>query len=182
MKETFHSRKSHRIGALERLVLPLVLVCLLVLAGCGQNASSFDCPYTTLNWDTTAEELISVEGSNYETYDSMYKGLTYTYDKEYLGLNGTVKYMFDSGNKLVNVAWTYTSENDTDIQDSYLAVYNALCDIRGSESENADGVNTYGEIWRDEVKGNVVLSGVLTSDSKMIQCSFMSPEVSKAAK
>lgn len=90
----------------RRLLCLLLALILLVpaLSGCQKKAKQPECPFTSIKWGDTLDDVIALEGTSNDTYDSIYKGTTYTYAKEYDGLKGTVKYMFDDHEKLVAMA------------------------------------------------------------------------------
>ena len=158
----------------------LSLITAVALSGCSQQRSDIGCPFSELSWDASYEEMVSLEGEQYETYDSIYKGTTYTYPKEYLGNPGMIKYMYDDTGKLCNVSWSYTGD-DTD---EVLTVYRAVCDdtvnTRGLSTSD-DGVGNYCEIWASE-NGTVMANAVITNDTKVMQIAYMSADVSKQGK
>lgn len=164
-------------------VLPLLLsICFIVvfLTACSGNGRDIGCPFTALSWDASAEDVMEEEGSDYETYDSIYKGLTYTYQKDYLGYTGTIKYMFDPEGALCNVSWSYAAED----ADSVLTVYRDVCDDtvkRLGPGTSDDGVGNYCEMWISD-KGTVMANAVITNDTHVMQIAYMSAEVSKQGK
>ncbi len=161
-------------------ILPAFLISSLIiisLLGCSSQKDGINCPFTEMTWSSTAEDMIADEGKNYDTYDSIYKGLTYTYPKEYMGNMGMIKYMYDDSGKLCNVSWSYTG----DTADSVLAVYRDVVEEMNKlhgESKNDDGVGNYGEIWVSEY-GTVMANAVITNDVTVMQIAYMNPEVSK---
>ena len=185
---------------IRKIIVLLFALTILVtsVTGC-QKKEAAECPFTTITWGNTLEDIIDLEGESKDTYDSTYKGTTYTYDKEYLGLDGTIKYMFDDKDKLVSIAWMYVSDDAEDVKDVYEKVHteaesalgesNYQKDMKGNELNsklqdsqeelNAAGMSTpFTDIWRQE-DGNVILSAVLTSDTKAVQYTFLHPDVSQ---
>lgn len=179
------------------LLLTLTLV-ITVFTGCGKKAETAECPFTTIKWGDTLDDITDLEGDYLETYDSAYKGTTYTYAKEYDGYSGIIKYMFDDKDKLVGMAWTYTAEE----ADNVTAVYDKLhaeavealgesgysedMDKNGLNSKlqqnqdtlNASGMSTpLADVWYLK-GGNVTLNAVLTNDVKAVQYTFLHPDVS----
>ena len=63
------------------------------------------------NTQKTLDDIQALEGDSGESYDSVYDGTTYTYEKEYDGLKGTIKYMFDDKEKLVCLSWMYETDD-----------------------------------------------------------------------
>ena len=165
------------IGSIKSTFAVISFITAITLSGCSQTSSDIGCPFSDLSWDASYEEMIKLEGEQYETYDSIYKGTTYTYPKEYLGNPGMIKYMYDDAGKLCNVSWSYTG-NDAD---EVLTVYRAVCDdtvsIRGP-STSADGIGNYCEIWASE-SGTVMANAVITNDTRVMQIAYMSADVSK---
>lgn len=103
---------------LKRLTCLFFVLTLIVtsMAGCQKKVSQAECPFTTIRWGATLEDIVTLEGESTETYASSYKGTTYTYQKEFNDLDGIVKYMFDDKEKLVGMAWTYVSDDAEDIK------------------------------------------------------------------
>lgn len=159
-------------------IIPIILVFALVLCACGAKQPSVSIPYSDMTWESTLDDVLATEGENYETYESIYKGMTYTFDKEFKGQAGTIKYMFDSNDALMNIAWTCSSDNAADIMVIYNDLYKSLVEEYGEPSQNMDGVNNYAEVWKLD-SGNIIVSAVVTSDAKMVQVSFLNPIVSK---
>lgn len=143
-----------------------------------QEINEPDIPFTELSFLSTLDDVVKTEGDKYETYDSIYNGTTYTYDKTYMDKSGTIKYMFDDKEELVNIAWTCSFIDD----DATIAAYNdALSTIEkdfGAPTKNVDGFMNYAETWK-LANCNIVVSAVTTSDAKMIQIAFLSPKVAK---
>ena len=158
----------------------IFIILISALSGCSRQASDIGCPFTALSWDATSDDMIELEGEEFETYDSIYKGLTYTYPKEYLGKTGMIKYMYDADGKLCNVSWAYTGNDAEEV----LTVYRAVCDDtveRHGQSTSDDGIGNYCEIWASE-SGTVMANAVITNDTKVMQIAYMSADVSKQGK
>ena len=156
------------------------VILLFVLTGCSSGGKDIGCPFTELSWDASYEDMIGLEGEEYETYDSIYKGLTYTYPKEYLGKPGMIKYMYDADGKLCNVSWAYTGNDAEEV----LTVYRAVCDDtveRHGQSTSDDGIGNYCEMWVSE-GGTVMANAVITNDTTVMQIAYMSADVSKQGK
>ena len=161
-------------------ILALFMCSLIFLSGCGASGakSKSTIPFTDMTFSSSADDVIAAEGDQYETYDSIYDGITYTYPKEYMDKAGTIKYMCDEGGALQNIAWTYAGDDGAEVMVLYNNIYAELKNTYGEPTQNADGVNNYAEVWKMD-SGNIILSAVLTSDSKMMQVAFLSPAVSK---
>ena len=157
-----------------------VIILIASLTGCSGTSTAMNCPFTELSWNDTAEDMIAAEGNLFETYDSIYKGLTYTYPKEYLGNIGMIKYMYDPDGKLCNVSWSFTGEDEDSVMKVYRDVCNEMKKLHGS-STNDDGIGNYCEIWTSN-SGTVMASAVITNDTKVMQIAYMNPEISKQGK
>ena len=99
------------------LCLTLSMTAVL-LFGCGSKdtTAAAGCPFSDLEWGSNVKDMEAAEGTEHETYDSVYGGTTYTYAKEYQGLTGTVKYMFDENEKLASIAWAYGSDDADELR------------------------------------------------------------------
>lgn len=186
----------------RRLICLFFTLVLLAasLAGCQKKATTAECPFTTITWGDTLDDITKLEGDYLETYDSAYKGTTYTYAKEYDGLDGTIKYMFDGKEKLVGMAWTYTSDDADDI----ISVYNKIHEesektlgksgynlnsgkneLNTKLQENQEALNAAGmsspmaDVWYLK-SGNIIMNTLITNDVKAVQYTFLHPDVSQA--
>ena len=134
------------------------------------------CPFSDLTWASTTDDMIAAEGDDHESYDSIYKGMTYTYPKTYLENEGIIKYMFDGDGKLCNISWSYAGETADDV----LKVYRVVCDdtekLHG-EGTDDNGVGNYCRMWKRE-EGTIMVNAVITNDSTVMQIAYMSAEVS----
>lgn len=158
-------------------IIIALAVSLSIFAGCGSTSSTINCPFTNISWEATTDDMIELEGNEYDTYDSIYKGLTYTYPKEYLGKGGMIKYMYDGNGKLCNVSWSYTGADEEELMGVYNAVVEDMRKLHG-ESKNDDGVGNYCETWITD-DGTIMANAVITNDTKVMQIAYMSAEVSK---
>ena len=84
-------KHSHKIIA----SVLLLTIAFLSLVGCSSAQAKVECPFTEITWNSTPEDIQALEGELQDSYYSSFKGTTYVYEKEYLGLPGTIKYMFD---------------------------------------------------------------------------------------
>lgn len=143
-----------------------------------QEINEPDIPFTELSFLSTIDDVMKTEGDKYETYDSIYNGTTYTYDKTYMDKSGTIKYMFDEGEELVNIAWTCSFIDDNETISAYNDALAAIEKDYGAPTKNVDGFKNYAETWK-LANCNIVVSAVTTSDAKMIQIAFLNPKVAK---
>lgn len=157
-------------------IIAVMMTASIMLTACGSKDSAI-CPYTDLTWKSSVDDMIAAEGEEFETYASVYKGLTYTYPKTYQTKEGNVKYMFDDKGVLCNVAWTYEGDSKEDVMETYDIFVSAVTASRG-EGENHDGVNTYGRVWKTD-EGSIIVSAVTTTGANYMQIAYMSKEVSK---
>ena len=162
--------------------IPLMILTVLsfVLTGCGRSKSLAGCSFSELGWDSTTEEMIAVEGDKYDTYDSIYKGITYTYPKVYLDTPGMIKYMYDDSDRLCNISWSYTGESAEDVGRAYDGVCADIEKTFGKGNDD-DGVGNRSRIWVTD-SGTIMVSSVTTSDTNVMQIAFMRKEVSKQQK
>ena len=164
---------------IRHVVSVILISCFMIISfsACSKDSSSINCPFTEMSWEDTTDRMISLEGDGYDTYDSIYKGLTYTYPKEYLGNTGMIKYMYDGNGKLCNVSWSYTGDSEDDVMEVYRAVVEDMNKLHGN-STNDDGVGNYCEMWISS-GGTVMANAVITNDTKVMQIAYMSADVSK---
>lgn len=165
-------------------MLPIFICTVLAgaLISCGQAETvSLSCPFTDMDWDSTAEDIIAEEGEGFSTYDSIYGGLCYTWPKEYEGCMGTVKYMFDEENRLVNVAWAYSAENMDALTPLYDAINTSVHELYGDSGDSPNGVGNYGNVWHLE-SGDIILSVMVSSEFASLQYAYMHPRISNIDK
>ena len=162
-------------------ILFLCIMATGMLSSCGKKEDALDCPFTELGWEAAAEDVIAKEGEDYSTYDSIYGGLCYTYPREYKGHAGTVKYMFDGEGRLVNIAWTYSAESPEDLAAVYDEINLAATEAYGDNSQSADGVGNYGNVWHLE-GGDIILTSMTTSELSVLQYAYLHPLISSPEK
>lgn len=156
------------------------------LTGCSfdKNSSSkksLGLPFTKLTWDNSYDDMVALEGKSTATYDSIYKGTTYTYPKKYLGLDGTINYMYDDANKLMCVAWSYSATSADDLKSTYKKIHDQLKNSYGASGYNTSNQTNYGDVWyRDE--GDIILSAATTNSIKALQYAYLNPVVSNKEK
>ena len=147
-----------------------------LLAGCGRQADSVSksCPFSDLTWTNTVADMEKSEGTEHETYDSVYGGTTYTYPKEYEGVSGTVKYMYDEEEKLASIAWAYGSDDADELRRLYDTIHADLVAVHGDSSYNNEKETNYGDVWYLE-DGNIIISVMITGSQKALQFAYISP-------
>lgn len=168
---------KHRMQTLFLSCIPIILLC---ACGASKKASAPAAPFTDLTWEAAVEDMIAAEGEDYVTYPSVYNGTTYTYSKQYLGKDGTIKYMFDQDGALMSAAWAFSSENVGVLQDLYDEINASVNASFGESSYSADGTNAvgnYGNVWYLE-QGDIILSTMITSETKALQYAYLHPAVS----
>ena len=161
----------------KKLISSLALAACVLLAGCSGKKVSVDIPFTDIKWGSTLEDITAAEGDDYESYDSVYEGLTYAYPKEYEGINGTVKYMFDDKDKLVSIGWACDTDTPEELQEIYDKLHTQLEKEYGESGYNAKVPTNYGDVWRFK-EGNIVLGAVTTETVCTLQLSYLHPDVS----
>ena len=157
------------------------LLAALALTGCGGKGSKTlpDCPFSELKWASCIKDMEKTEGKEYDTYDSVYGGTTYTYDKEYQGVTGTVKYMFDDKKQLACIAWAYSSESTEELYQLYETIHQEVVSAHGESGYNTDKETNYGDVWYLD-DGNIIISTMVTESQKALQFAYLSPEQSTA--
>lgn len=159
-----------------------ISICIIFLfsaVACGakDNAPKPVCPFSELTWSATFDELISCEGNNFSTYDSVYGGTCYTYSKEYDGRQGTIKYMFDSEERLMCIAWAYGCSNEDELLSLYDSISDSVNELYGESGYAADHPGNYGNVWYLET-GDIVLTTMITAENKALQYAYLHPLVS----
>lgn len=167
---------------LRKLYSFFLVLTLFTVFTTGCQKKKPECPFTKITWDNTLEDITALEGSENETYDSVYGGLTYTYPKEYSGLDGTVKYMFNEEDKLVSLSWMYEAKDSDDLIDVYEQIHSEAEEMLGKSgfkfnNEQFAELTSPGDVWYLET-GNVILNTVDASDAKLLQYTFLHPDVS----
>lgn len=159
-------------------LLPVLTGCFLLLLGCSKKAESVECPFTEITWESTLEDVWALEGEEaLDSYTSIYYGMTYTYEKEYMGLPGTVKYMFDDENRLMSMAWLYIPESDEDLDKVYDTLQRETEKLYGESGFDADQGTARGEVWYLE-DGNILIGVMSTGVNEAVQYQFFHPDVS----
>lgn len=166
----FHKQK------LTVLLLSLTLISAFSFTGCKKDANAYQCPYSEATWETTADDLIELEGETNDTYDSIYNGTTYTYKKSYQEKEGTVKYMYDDKDTLMTIAWTYTADNNDDIMALYDIIHKEIEDACGPGEDSKENPTTVGDIWRRD-SGNIIITTMNTESLHALQVSFSNPDL-----
>lgn len=152
-----------------------------VLTGCGSRsaAPAEGCPFSDLTWESSVSDMEKNEGTDHETYDSVYGGITYTYPKEYAGVSGTIKYMYDADEKLASIAWAYGSDDADELRGLYETIHSDLVAAHGDSGYNTEKGTNYGDVWYLE-DGNIIISAMITDSQKALQYAYISPTHSTA--
>ncbi len=156
------------------LILTLTVSTLM---GCQKQPQTVTCPFTDMTWENSVDDMTASEGDDFTTYDSVYDGTTYVFPKNYLDLEGSIKYMFDGADELMCVAWTYSSETEEDLKNIYSTIHQQIEDTYGESGYNTKQQTNYGDVWHLE-NGDIVLSLVTTDTQKALQYSYLNPKVS----
>lgn len=166
----------------------VVLLAVQALTGCQSKSSpeteteisAMICPFSELTFDNTFEDLIALEGEDYETYASVYNGMTYTYKKAFQDLTGTIKYMYDDKEELMCIAWTYSAKSSEELQNLYDSIHNNVVEQYGESGYDAATSTNYGDVWYLD-EGHIILSVMDTEEQKALQYSYQSPKASEEA-
>lgn len=157
--------------------LLLMALTVTALTGCGKNKQTVTFPFTEMTWENTLDDVLATEGNDYTTYDSVYNGTTYVFAKNYLDLEGTIKYMFDDSDKLMCVAWSYSSDSAEDVKSTYDQIHQQVEDTHGESGYDSKLATNSGDVWYLD-EGDIILSVVNTDTQKALQYSYLNPEVS----
>ena len=160
----------------HKLISLLLLLTTLFLGGCS-SSKEVTIPFTEVTWESSLEDVQALEGELQDSYYSSYKGTTYVYEKEYLGLSGSIKYMFDDEEKLMSVAWLYLPESDEDLETVYADLVNQTNQLYGKSGFDSDMNTAKGAVWYLE-DGNILIGVMSTGINEAIQYQFFHPEVS----
>lgn len=152
------------------ICLLLASIAAFMISGCGK--SGLDVPFTELSFESTMDDVVNLEGEEIKSYPSFYNGTTHVYEKDYMGNNGTIKYMTDRDDNLMSIAWAYTGETDEEVNLLYSRILEDLTKEYG-KSVNGDGTNNNVEKWELE-DGHILLTAVNTSDLKALQLAYIS--------
>ena len=155
----------------------MLLTMLLSLLGCGSSNKEVTIPFTEMTWENTLEEVEAYEGELQDSYYSSFKGTTYVYEKEYLGLKGSIKYMFDDEENLRSVAWLYLPESKEDLENVYVELVNQTNNLYGESGFNSDMATAKTVVWYLE-GGNVLIGVMSTGVNEAIQYQYFHPDVS----
>lgn len=155
-------------------ILIVTLLLALTLTGCKKKSA---CPFTDITWKNSVDDVIAAEGKNYKTEDSMYKGKTYSFPKKYLGLDGTIMYMFDDNGKLMDVSWVYGPDSNDDLKNTYDRIHKDIKSAHGKSGYNVTNSSTRGDVWYLD-EGDIILSAVSTDSVKLLQYTYLNPKVS----
>lgn len=148
-----------------------ILIVFIIFTSINMNTPNIPCPFTEVPWNNTMEKMLDIEGKNYKTYNSIYDGLTYSYPKKYLGLDGTIKYMYNDTNEIQCMAWAYNADNITDLESIYTNIEFDLISKYGESDYQPDQKSNKGHVWYlDEY--NIILSAMTTETQKVIQYSY----------
>lgn len=165
-------RRTRRITAL----LLTMFFCFLCVSGCKKETEVITCPFTDVTWGNTLEEIISSSGEPIETRDSIYNGKSYLFSKEYKGHEGTVYYIFDETEKLVSMAWGYSTDSSEELS----TLYDELCAEITAEYGESDYTPQLGDgnVWYMD-EGNIVLFNIDTAEYKALQLNYVHPDVAE---
>lgn len=169
-----------------RLLFFTMLIFLLALsnfAGCsnpgiGETSQEIVCPFTTLTWENTYDDMIALEENDYKSYDSVYNGTTYSYPKRYLDRDGIIKYMYNGDGDLMCTAWVYSGKIDENLEELYSTIHTELTATYGKSGYDTENSTNYGDVWYLD-DGHIILSVMTTSQQNALQYSYLSPEASE---
>lgn len=159
--------------------IPYLCMVLLIgfstLTGCGKK--EVVCPFTEFTWESTLEEIQENSGELINSYASIYDGMTYQYAKDYDGMDGIIKYIFDDENRLMSMAWLYIPESADDLESVYKKLCDETTDLYGKSGFSSEQLGAKGQVWYLE-GGNILVGIMSTGVNEAIQYQFFHPEVS----
>lgn len=157
-----------------------ILTLSLALSACKSSAKADPvAPFSEIGWASTLDDIIAAEGDGYDTYDSTYGGLCYTWPKEYNGHEGTIKYMLDENDALMCIAWAYGAEDAESLDVLYQELYDSVSAENGDSTPQSQGVGNYGDVWYRDA-GSILLTVMVTAENHALQYAYMNPVVSSA--
>lgn len=163
------------------LPLLLLLLSLTLLTACSEerpSAAQTIAPFSDMNWESTVEDILASSTEPYDSYDSVYGGLCYTFPCPYQDKEGIVKYMLDENDRLLCIAWTFSATSSDELQSLYQSIHGQLQEQYGDGGYNTDAGTNYGDVWYLE-SGDIVLTAMDTSENKALQYAYLHPEASK---
>lgn len=170
-----------------------IIICtvLLFIVGCSSTDNSkvvtqinkevkgkYSPEFTDISFETSKEDMLKTEGNPVEEYPSLYGGTVYRFaDKDYLGLNGSVKYMTDDVGKIACIAFLYESDDAKEISKAYENIHSKLVLKYGDSGNSSKTQGNYGDLWYfDDV--HIQISAVVTTEYKGLQVSYMDSDYS----
>ena len=162
----------------KRLTAFILAAASFILCACSRVSGPVDAPFAPgISWDLDSARLEAVWGKCDAPYTSIYNGLTYSYPCEYLGRDGTVKFMFSDKGRLASVAWTFLTDSEEELNSVYTEVENAEKEKNGAGnvSESSGAV---GNVWYTKDK-DILLTSVGVNGSYGFQYSYISRDFSK---
>lgn len=157
----------------KKIYIKIIAISILVLfvVAIFTNKSTLQPPFSPLSFNSTLDDMFMVEGDDYDSYDSVYFGTTYVYAKKYLNQDGNVKYMYDDKENLRSIAWTYSSDNNYDIEEVFSVIKSELTKNFGDSEYSPNAMSNKGDVWYKD-GGSIGLSAVLTPTQHALQYSY----------
>lgn len=85
--------------------------------------------------------------------------------------------MFDGEERLVSVAWAYTTDSADELTTLYESINESVNEVYGESGYNANGPGNYGNVWHPE-SGDIVLSTMTSTEGSFLQYAYLHPLVS----
>lgn len=168
--------KAHK-SLLFFILAVFLILGILLFRFHGNKETGPASPFSDAVWQDTPENIIALEGDGYTTYDSVYGGTCYTYPHDYEDRQGTIKYMFNEEEHLMCVAWACAADEEQELYDLYHTIDESVNEKTTDEPDTTDKVSNTGHVWY-RTEGNIILSLMITSDLKVLQYSYLHPDVS----
>lgn len=160
------------------LLLLITALALFACSGGGSSGRDVGAPFAeNVSWDWSAEKVAQEMGECAEPYASIYGGTTYAYPLQYLGRDGTIKFMFSENGKLASVAWTFITGSADELEAVRKEAEKYETGKNG-DSRLTEGSGSSGSVWYTKDK-DILLSSVAVSGSYGFQYSYISREFSK---
>ncbi|MFV0504733.1 MAG: hypothetical protein ACK5LT_12325 [Lachnospirales bacterium] len=153
----------------------IVIILISVVFLLSNVKKNIPCHFTDVPWRNTMDKMLEIEGNNYSTYPSVYNGTTYSYKKDYMNLNGTIKYMYDDQNNIKSMAWSYSAPTLEDLENVYDSIETMVISKYGESHYSPDVSSNQGAVWYLDGY-NIILSAMMTDTQKAIQFSYVLSE------
>lgn len=152
-------------------MLFLTLTVCWTIACAPQGGNDSIVPFSQIGLSASIDDMIAIEGESSETYDSLYGGTAHTYSREYLGHEGTVKYIYDSSGSLTSIAWACEIDSPEALNNLFERAQSEYTRQFGEKTEQ-NSANILGAVWKKD-GFTIVISAASFADANVMQIAFM---------